>query len=85
MVTRLSKSFLFTCISTSQTGSSKILQPTLPKVVIESIYIMTPGIVVLTKALDFLWISYRGACMLTSSQPEDSHSKYSGLARLGYN
>ena len=68
-----------------QTGSSKIYQPTLPKAVIDSIDIMTLSIVVVTNALHFLWMSYRGAHMLTGSLLEDSYPKYSHTVRPGNN
>ena len=45
----------------------------MPKVVIKSIDIMTLNIVVVAKALNFVWMSYKGANMLTGSLPEDSH------------
>ena len=34
------------------------------------------------RALDFVWMSYRGAHMLTDSLPEGSHPKSSHIVRL---
>ena len=46
---------------------------------------MTENIAVVTRAPDFVWMSYRGARMFTGSLPEDSHPKSSHIAVLGNN
>ena len=56
-----------------------------PKVVIKSTDVMTPNIFMVTWALDFLWIYYRGAHKLAGSLPKDSHSNSFHIARLGNN
>ena len=68
------KSHLFTHISTLQAGSSKIEQATLPKIVIKTIDTITLNIVVVTKALNFLWMSYKGAHWFTTRR-QTSHIK----------
>ena len=46
---------------------------------------MTLNIVKVTRAQDFVWMSYRGAHMPTGSLPEDIHPKPSHIVRLGNN
>ena len=46
---------------------------------------MTENIIVVTRALEFLWMFCRGAHMFTGSLPEDNHTKCSHIARLGNN
>ena len=55
------------------------------KVIIKSIDVMTLNVFMLTRVLDFLWMSYRGAHKLDGSLPEDSHPKSSLIVRLGNN
>ena len=38
-----------------------------------------------TKALEFVWISYKAAHMLTGSLPENNHPKSYHIVRLGNN
>ena len=38
-----------------------------------------------TRAMDIIWMPYRGPHMLTGSLPEDSHSKSSHVARFRNN
>ena len=75
----------FTRISTLQVGSSKIYQIVVPKVVIKWIHIMTSNNAMLIRALDFIWMFYRGPHMVLDSLPEESHPKSSHVARLGNN
>lgn len=49
--------------STLQTGSSKIEQRTLPKVVIKSIDIITLNVAMMTRSLVFVWMSCSGLHM----------------------
>ena len=57
----------------------------LPKMVIKMIDILTLNISVVARALDFVWVSYRGPHMLIESLLENSHPKSSRIARLGNN
>ena len=75
----------FTSISTLQVRSSKIYQTVVPKVVIKWIDIMTSNNAMLIRALDFIWMFYRGPHMVLGSLPEESHPKSSHVARLGNN
>ena len=76
-------SYPFTHISPLQAGSSKIYQPTLPKVVIKSIDIMTLNIFV-TEVLNFAGMSYKRADWFTTKK-QSSHTKSSHIVRLGNN
>ena len=77
------KNCLFTRISILQADSSKIKQTAVPKVVIKSIDVMTLKISLVTRVMEFIWMSYRGPDMLTDSLLEDSHPKSSHIARFG--
>ena len=46
---------------------------------------MTLNIAIVARALDFIWMSYRGPHMFTGSLKEDSHQKFSHLTILGNN
>ena len=48
---------------------------------IKPIDVMTLNIVVVTRAVDFVWMSFRVSHMLAGSLPEDSHVKYSHIVR----
>ena len=58
-------------------------QTAVPKVVIKLIDIMTLNISLVTRVMELIWMSYRGAHMLTDSLLEDSYLKSSHIARFG--
>ena len=79
-VTRIQKTLtacqnrcLFTRISTLKAGGRGIQETVFLKVVTKSIDVMALNTAMVTRALGFLWTSYRGLHMLCGSLPKDSH------------